>query len=401
MAKHLLVVSQYYDPEPFRINDLCATWVQRGYQVTVITGIPNYPEGRFYPGYGWFKKRHEVKDGVTIKRLRLVSRGHSSFRLMLNYLSFVVSGWWWAKTTRLKADLVFNFEVSPMTQALPAIWFAKRRKIPSVIYIQDLWPDNVEVIGGVKNATVLKRLDRMTQRIYQRSTKLLVTSPSFKDTLIERGVPESKVTYWPQYAEPHDTPYPKEKTQHFTVMFTGNIGDAQGLDVLPRLAHTLKAQGHEDVAFVLVGDGRQRHALETLMKTLDVSEMFTFLGRKPSKDIAQLLAQADVAFLSFKDTPLFQKTIPAKLQTYLACGKPMLAVAAGETQRIVEEAQAGICVPPGDDDALVKALLTLKTTDDAQRQAWSAQALRYAQTHFDKTQLMDQFDVIVKELDNV
>lgn len=401
MSKHMLVVSQYYDPEPFRINDMCRSWVKRGYQVTVITGIPNYPEGRFYSGYGWFKKRREFKDGITIYRLPILSRGSSSLRLALNYASFMMAGWFWAKTSRIKADVVFNFEVSPMTQALPAIWYAKRRKIPSIIYIQDLWPDNVETVAGVKNAWVLKRLDRMTKRIYTRSTKLLVTSPSFKDTLIERGVSESKVTYWPQYAESHHKPYPKKATNPFTVMFTGNLGDAQGLDVLPRLALALKSANHDDIHFTLVGDGRQKAALIDQINSLEVEDMFTLVGRRPSTDVPKLLSEADCAFLSFKDTPLFHKTIPAKLQTYLACGKPIFAIAAGETKRIIEEANVGLCVEPGDEKAALKALITLKKTDEKTFNQWSKNAVIYAKKHFDKKTLMDQFDAMVEEIKHV
>ena len=399
--KRLLVVTQYYDPEPFRINDLCQSWLKRGYQVTVVTGIPNYPEGRFYPGYGWFKKRKEIKDGITIKRLRILPRGHSPRRLALNYLSFVVAGWLWAKTTRMNADLVFNFEVSPMSQALPAVWFAKRRNIPSIVYIQDLWPDNVEVVGNVKNPRVLKRLEKMCQSIYQKTTKLLVTSPSFKETLQERGVPEDKVTYWPQYAESFMRPHPKRAHTRFTVMFTGNLGDAQGLDVLPKLAQALKEQQHTDIHFVLVGEGRHRQTLESQIQALGVSSMFTFAGRVKNTEIPKTLAGADVAFLSFKDTPLFQKTIPAKLQTYLACGKPVFALAEGETKRIVAEANAGLCVSPGDFKGALNALITLKEASHETLETYSANALRYAKKHFDKKTLMDQFDTIAQEVMHV
>ena len=129
MGKHILVISQYFYPEPFRINDICQEWIKRRHKVTVLTGIPNYPEGKFYKGYGWFKKRKENWNGVNIIRIPIISRGHSSFRLILNYYSFVISGWLWKAFTRLKPDLIFTFEVSPMTQALIGKWFSKRRKI--------------------------------------------------------------------------------------------------------------------------------------------------------------------------------------------------------------------------------------------------------------------------------
>ena len=201
MNKHILVVSQYFYPENFRINDICLEWIKRGYKVTVITGIPNYPKGNFFKGYGFFRKRRENHQGINIIRIPIIPRGKHSITLALNYLSFVISGWFWKIFTRIKADIVFNFEVSPMTQALPAVWYAKRRKIPSFVYIQDLWPDNVKVVGGIQNRRVLKYLDKITNSIYRKSSKLLVTSESFKNTLILRGVSENKIIYWPQYAE--------------------------------------------------------------------------------------------------------------------------------------------------------------------------------------------------------
>ena len=153
--EHILVVSQYFYPENFRINDICAEWVKKGYKVTVVTGIPNYPQGKFYKGYGWFKRRKETWNGVDIIRIPLISRGKSSIRLALNYFSFVISGWFWKLFTRVKADIVFTFEVSPMTQALVGVWYAKRRKIPHYLYVQDLWPDNVEIVTGIKSKAIL------------------------------------------------------------------------------------------------------------------------------------------------------------------------------------------------------------------------------------------------------
>ena len=130
MKKHILVIAQYFYPEQFRINDICTEWVKRGYKVTVVTGIPNYPQGKYYDGYGLFKKRKETYNGIEIIRIPLVPRGNNSIMLALNYLSFVVSGFFWKMFTKIKADYVFIFEVSPMTQALPGVWYAKKRKIP-------------------------------------------------------------------------------------------------------------------------------------------------------------------------------------------------------------------------------------------------------------------------------
>ena len=200
--KHILVVSQYFYPEQFRINDMCQEWVSRGYEVTVLTGIPNYPQGKFYGGYGWFKKRREIWNGITIIRIPITARGNGSISLVINYLSFVVSGFFWACFTRIKADYVFTFEISPMTQALIGVWYASRRKIPNYLYVQDLWPENVEIVTGIRSPIILGSISKMVDYIYKRCDAIFATSPSFV-TDIRKRCPdqESKVHYLPQYAE--------------------------------------------------------------------------------------------------------------------------------------------------------------------------------------------------------
>ena len=356
MGKHILVISQYFYPEPFRINDICQEWIKRGHKVTVLTGIPNYPEGKFYKGYGWCKKRKENWNGIDIIRIPIISRGHSSIRLVLNYYSFVWSGWFWKSFTKLKPDLIFTFEVSPMTQALIGKWFSKRRKIPNYLYVQDLWPENLEVVGGVHNKGILKHYQKMSDKIYAKCTKIFASSPSFVKAIQERVKDKEKVIYWPQYAEdiykPVDNPNPPEipKDDRFKIIFTGNVGTAQGLDILPKVAELVG----NDVCFVIVGNGRYKEQL--IKETEPVKEKFIFIDRQPAERIPELLCACDAAFISFMDNPLFEKTIPAKLQSYMACGMPILASASGETKRIIEEANCGVCCNLGDANQLKDAI---------------------------------------------
>ena len=330
--KHILVVSQYFYPEAFRINDMCCEWVKRGYKVTVLTGIPNYPKGKFFKGYGWFKKRREKWNGIEIIRIPLLPRGKTPLGLVLNYYSFVISGFFWRCFTRLKADMVFTFEISPMTQALVSVGYSKRRKIPHYIYVQDLWPDNVEILTGIHSPLVINPLNRMVNRIYKNSDKIFATSPAFVKE-IQKRIPgeEDKVIYWPQYAEDYYEPLPKKavpelaEEHRFKVIFTGNIGQAQGLDVLPRTARYLKDRGEKDVCFVIVGEGRHKQQLLDNIARHDVADMFILLGYHPSERIPELLASCDAAFVSFLPNKVFVNTIPAKLQSYMACGMPLLA----------------------------------------------------------------------------
>ena len=391
MPKHILVICQYFYPEQFRINDICRELVGRGHRVTVVTGIPNYPQGKFYPGYGLFKKRRESWNGIEIIRIPLIPRGKSSVGMVLNYLSFVVSGFFWKLFANIKADCVFNFETSPMTQALVSVWYAKKKKIPHYIYVQDLWPENVQTVLGINSKLIIGPISRMVNYIYKHSKNIFVTSESFREAVGERVEDKSKVLYLPQYAEdfykPCQATASPEEPPLFRVIFTGNIGYAQGLDILPRAARLLRKEGHTDVRFVLVGDGRCKSKLLEEIEASGVSELFTMVGRIPAEEVPSVLAQADAAFISFMDTPLFEKTIPAKLQSYLACGMPILASASGETKRIVDEAACGICCPLGDEEALVRAILRLKRGDELPTMAQNA--LRYSERHFNKNHMLD------------
>lgn len=395
---HILVISQYFYPEQFRINDMCQEWVKRGHKVTVVTGIPNYPQGEFYKGYGWFKKRKETWNGVDIIRIPLTARGHGSIKLALNYLSFVVTGFFWSHFTRIKADYVFTFEVSPMTQALLGVWFAKRRKIPNYLYVQDLWPENVEIVTGIHSKAVLGPIGRMVNYIYKHCDAIFATSPSFVVDIQKRCLgQESKVHYLPQYAEefykPCNTSLRGEteaiSSKPFSIAFTGNIGKAQGLEILPKVAKLLK--GKADVNFTIVGDGRNKTELLKQIDESGTKDMFTMVDRQPAEKIPAILGECDAAFISFMDTPLFAKTIPAKLQSYMACGKAIVASACGETERVVREANCGVCAPIGNAEALADAIIGLVNNQNLS--LMGANALTYYKKHFDKKMLMDGLDV--------
>ena len=395
MAKHILVVSQCFYPEQFRINDICCDLVKRGYKVTVLTGIPNYPEGKFYSAYGWFKRRRERWNGIDIVRIPLIARGKHSLGLICNYLSFVISGFFWCLFTSLDAECVFTFETSPMTQALISVWYAKRKKIPHYIYVQDLWPENVEIVTGIRNRAIIGPIDKMVDYIYRRSDKILVTSPSFQQVIRGRVHDRNKVIYWPQYAEEFYVPQkgvpvteiPEDGT--FKVVFTGNIGYAQGLQILPQTANILRNQNICDVRFVLVGDGRYKDKLLAQIEEHAVMDMFIFVDKQPPERIPKLLAACDAAFVSFMNDPLFAKTIPAKLQSYMACCMPVVASASGETERIIQEAQCGVCCALGDPQALADGIMALKHDVKLCDKASNARA--YFLKHFQKQDLMDQF----------
>lgn len=393
--KHILVVSQYFYPEPFRINDICQEWVKRGYKVTVLTGLPNYPEGKIYKEYRKGKNRRETWNGVEIIRIPLIARGKSAIRLVLNYISFVISGFFWKLFTKVKPDLVFSFEVSPMTQVLVGCWIAKRRKIPHYLYVQDLWPENVEIVTGIHSKFVLTPISKMVDSIYKKCDYIFATSESFVKEIQKRVFDDkSKVKYWPQYAEEFYQPTNERikelaEDESFKIIFTGNIGLAQGLEILPKAAEILKKK-QRNVKFVIVGDGREKETLISGIEGCNVENMFILVPRQPAEKIPAYLCSCHAAFLSFMDNSLFANTIPAKLQSYMACGVPIIASATGETERIIKEANCGICVKIGDGEALAVGIEYFMQIGD--RSKLGANAVEYNKQHFDKISLMNEMD---------
>lgn len=392
--KNLLVVSQYFYPETFRINDMCQEWVKRGYRVTVVSGIPNYPMGKFFAGYGWTKKRHEVWNGIDIIRIPLIPRGSSSIGLVANYISFMILGIIAGKLKDIKADYVFSYEVSPMTQVLAGISFAKKLKVPHYLYVQDLWPENVVAVTGIKSPIIIKPIDKLVDYIYKNSNEIFATSPSFVDAICNRkkSVPREKVHYWPQYAEEFYCPMEKKVVPEipddgsFKVIFTGNIGMAQGLQILPKTAELLK---YENIKFVMVGDGRYLEGFNKEVQNIGVEDKFVMIPHQPAERIPELLSACDVAFLSFQNAELWTMTIPAKLQSYMACGMPIIASAQGETKRVIENAECGVCAPIGDAKALAEAIKRLKDDDLIEM---GKKSRKYFEKEFLKQKLMNEMD---------
>lgn len=408
--KHILLISQYFHPETFRVNDMACEWVKRGYKVTVLTGIPNYPMGKFFDGYDRKHRTRETWEGVNIIRIPLIARGNSANKLInalgmtANYLSFIIAGRRWVKSSeakKLNADIVFTVEVSPMTQALIGVWYSKRYDVPSFLYVQDLWPENVETVTGIHSRIVLDPIDRMVDKIYRETEMIFTTSPSFVEAIVNRKVPvdRKKVFYWSQYAEDFYKPMKPVNIDAidkndgcYRIAFTGNIGTAQGLDVLPEAAELLK---NEKVKFVIVGDGRYQREFEQQIRDHNVQNMFTMIPRVPAEQIPGILSNCDAGFISFNNTPLWKNTIPAKLQSYMACGKAIIASAAGETKRVISEAGCGVCAEIGNSRALADGIKELMRMNSEEL---GAKAREYFEVHYDKKVLMDEMEVYLKRV---
>ena len=399
--KHILVVAQYFYPEAFRINDIATEWVKRGYKVTVLTGIPNYPQGQYYEGYSKTEKRHEVWNGIEIIRLPIEPRKTGSKNLIKNYLSFVTTGRRWLKKTKLKVDIVFTFEVSPMTQALVGVWYAKKVKIPHILYVTDLWPENVEIITGIHNKLVIGSIQKMVDYIYKRSDRILTCSNSFIDAIKKRNVPSEKIEFWPQYAEEFYKPVERESGFDIpddgllNLVFAGNIGYAQGLGILPQAAKKLK-ENEVVVRFNIIGDGRYMPELRQLVDKFNVGEYFNYIDRKPPKSIPAYLAAADALLITLSKSKVFSITIPAKTQSCMACGRPILVSADGEVQDIIKVSNAGLVSNSEDVEGLVENINKLLNMDKKEREKFGRNALQYSREHFNKEMLLNRMDKILQ-----
>ena len=394
----ILVISQYYYPEQFRINDICKELVKRGHRVTVLTGIPNYPEGKFYKGYGFTKKRKDIEDGVDIIRLPIIPRGKNSIMLILNYISFVISGFFWSKFTKKKFDKVFIYEVSPMLQALPGVWYAKRKKIDSYIYVMDLWPESIQLVTNLNNKMALKLINKVVNYIYINCKKIFTSSQSFIENIHRRGINKEKLVFWPQYAEEFYKPLDKEKyikdemkTNDFKIVFAGNIGYAQGLDIIIDTAKILKEKNIK-VKFYLIGNGRAKEELIKNVEKNNLQDYIKFVDKQPAEKIPEYYANADMAFITLKKNLISDEILPAKLQSYFACGVPILGSADGEIKQVIEKSKAGFCVESGNAEKLAEQIeKCIKLTNEELKQM-KENSRKFYEENYEKHMLLDKLE---------
>lgn len=393
----ILVFSQYFYPENFRINTLCRELVQRGHDVTVVTGYPQYPQGRIYDGYGFGIPYETQWNGVKICRVKVHPRGRNLLGMLRNTVDYVVQAGKWVRASEEKFDAVYVFEVSPVTVGLPAAAYKKKFGVPMFFNLQDLWPENVEEVLGIRFAPLTWVINRIVDRIYAASDKILCASNGFADNLRRRGVAEEKIVFWPQFCmDPQLNNAEKPEIygeDTFNIVFAGNLGDAQGLDLMVEAARELK---NSRIRWYLVGDGRARARLEQKVADCGVSENVVFVGRVSEKEADRYVHFADCAYLSFKDNKIFNMTLPAKLQTYLACGTPILAAAGGESARLVGENGIGLVCRPHL-EALVHTAKQAASMSRQEHEAMSAAARAYYEVHFTMDRLVTVLEEMLKE----
>lgn len=388
----ILVFSQYFYPENFRINILCRELVRRGHEVTVVTGYPQYPIGRIYDGYGFDIPYETEWEGVTIHRVRVHPRGKGLPGMLRNTVDYVVSANRWVKECTERFDAVYVFEVSPVTVGLPAVSYKKKFGVPMFFNLQDLWPENVEEVLGIRFAPLTWLINRIVDTIYSASDKILCTSGGFVENLRQRGVPQEKLVFWPQFCPEPDlagVEKPAVYSEEFcNIVFAGNLGDAQGLDLMVEAAKKLK---DTNIRWHLVGDGRARPRLEQQVRESGLEETVLFHGRVDAAEADRYVHFADCAYLSFQNNKLFNMTLPAKLQTYLACGTPILAAAGGESAKVVGGNGIGF-VCRQDPEALAEAAGSVVAMTAQERQERSRAARAYYEENYTMDRLVTELE---------
>lgn len=400
----ILVVSQYFWPENFRINDLVKEWVQRGHEVTVLTGIPNYPAGEVFDAYRQQPNSFAEYEGAKVFRVPMLPRGTGGLRLMLNYLSFVLGGVIWGpwRLRCLQADAIFVFEPSPVTVGLPAVWLGKIKKAPVVFWALDLWPETLAAIGVVRSPRVLAWVGNLVRFIYNRCTLVLGQSRGFLGSIAKYCDDKAKIRYFPSWAEDLFTnssvqfaPEVPDLPDTFTVVFAGNIGEAQDMPAVLDAAERLKENA--GIRWVIVGDGRKSEWLRSEVVRRGLDKQVLLVGRFPVERMPSFYAHADALLVSLKRDPVFSMTIPGKVQSYLMAGMPLLGMLDGEGATVIREAQAGLTCDAGDSECLAEAVEALAAMPLEERQQLGMNGRRYAEQEFGRTELIDRLETMLAE----
>lgn len=401
-AKRLLFVSQYFYPEVFRGNDVVFDLANRGIDVTVVTGIPNYPKGKFFKGYGFLKRRKEVINGVKVIRIPQIPRGSNSIQLLLNYISFALNASvfiFFHAIFNKKYDYCVLQQLSPITVAIPAIIYKKIRNIPLYTWVLDLWPESLQSAGGVNNRYVLSFFRRIAVSMYENSNKIFISSKGFKESILDKGDFEGKLIYFPNWAENEITGDTAvlipELPSGFKVMFAGNIGEAQDFTNIVEAAKLLK--DNDSIRFIILGDGRKKLWLDQQIKEFGLDKVLFNLGRFPLNYMSSFFKEADVMLVSLKDEFIFSLTAPAKVQAYMASSKPIIAMMNGEGAVLVKEAKCGMSVPAGSFVELVESIKKLKSLKVEELRQMGQNGKEYCDKYFTKEVCLNNLYNIIFE----
>lgn len=388
----ILVICQYYYPEPFRISDVCEEMIRRGHEVQVVTGYPNYPEGFLYEGYGKGKHIDEVVNGVKVHRCFTIPRETGTVKRLLNYYSYAISSTKYVCSKECVAsdgkpfDVVFCNQLSPVMMADAAIAYKKKHKVPAVMYCLDLWPESLVAGGITRESVIYKFFHRVSNKVYRQMDKILITSRMFSKYLSsEFGIKEEMIEHLPQYAEGiFEQIHPRKEDGVFNLMFAGNIGAIQSVQTVVKAASLLK---DEKVKFHIIGGGTDLDRLKEMAKDL---ENVVFYGRRSLEDMPEYYSKADAMLVTLAADPVLSLTLPGKVQSYMAVGKPIIGAIDGETKVVIEDAQCGFCGKAEDATELSENIKKFISCND--RVTMGQNARKYYEENFEEKLFMDKME---------
>lgn len=384
----ILIVSQHFWPENFRINSIALSLCKLGHKVDVLTGKPNYPKGDFYEGYSFFSKSYEIKKNIHIFRVPLIKRSSGNkFFLIVNYLSFIIFGFFMGPwlLRRKKYDLIFVYATSPILQALVAIFIAKLKRAPSILWVQDLWPESLIATEYIKNFFILWAVRQAVRFIYQHSDLILISSKSFEDS-IKKYCKNKKIIYHPNSIDNFSSRITKDVNilfkslnDKFTILFTGNIGRAQSIDCVVDTARILRK--YQKIHFLIVGDGSARQDAIRKAKHLGLDNI-SFPGQLAPEFMPALMNKATTLLITLNDHKIFSLTVPSKLQAYLSAGKPILGSINGEAAKIIIESKSGFASPANSSPKLAEIVLKMYYLSDEKRKKMGINGKKYFNENF-------------------
>lgn len=397
------IFTNHFYPEDFKVNEIAFELAKLGYEITVLTAIPDYPKGKFFEGYSLFKRRREIVNGVKVIRLPIIPRGKGgAIRLVLNYISyfFCLSFFTFFHGFRNKYERIFVHLTSPFFIGVCAKKLSKRQNIPMIFWTLDLWPESLISAGGFKNKLLINQQTRMVSKVYEQCSKILIGSKGFENSICEKGDFNDKLVYFPNWAEdvkgecPADfdikaiEPFASKKEDDFILLFAGNLGEAQNLDAIIETAYLLKDE--KRIKFVFVGDGRRKEHLETIVKERALKNTVFFTGRFPITTMPVFMQNADVLLFSLKDEPCFNLTVPSKVQFYMSQGKPVLAMINGDGADLVKEANCGFAVNAGAYEAFAKAVMKMAKMNKVELNTLGKNGKLFYEQNFTKVQRINQ-----------
>ena len=386
----ILVVCQYYSPEPFKVHDVCEALVEKGHEVDVVTSFPNYPMGEIYEGYKNCLHKEEKINGVNVHRVFTIGRRSGFLYRIANYYAFSVFSSLFINKLKKDYDVVFVYQLSPVMMANAGLKYKKKHNKKMLLYCLDLWPDSLTAGGVKKGSLIFRYFEKVSSRIYKSCDKILVSSRLFAEHLKENFSIDEEITYLPQYADSVFKPENFSEKEIVDLTFAGNIGSAQSVETIICAAELLK---DESVRFNLVGDGSKVEDCKKLVKEKGLTNV-VFHGRKPVEEMPEIYKNSAAMLVTLTADPSISKTLPGKVQTYMAAGKPILGAIDGETAQTILSAGCGFVAPAQDYEKYAECIRTFLKSD---KQKLGENSYKYYTEYFSKDVFLE---TLLKEMES-